>query len=127
MKEVQSFFGIDLQGEGSPQFKVTNRSGKSVAVYCHPSRWTAPRRLVQDHVLQGRQYPRCLKRNRELPSLRWRRLQATPPYELGAAAARALLNRRRTRKVSVASLSPRPTKRSPASYRRQRPPPQASP
>lgn len=45
------FFGTDLEGEGSPQLKVTNRSGKKVAVHCHPSRGLrpqAPSRVIHD-------------------------------------------------------------------------------
>ena len=32
------YFGADLRGEGSPQLKVTNRSGKMVMRHCHPSK-----------------------------------------------------------------------------------------
>ena len=45
------FFSRDLQGEGSPQLKVTNRSGKSVAVHCLPSQGFWPQalsRLIRD-------------------------------------------------------------------------------
>ena len=45
------FFGIGLQGDGSPQLKVTNRSGKTVAVHCHPSQGFWPQalsRLLRD-------------------------------------------------------------------------------
>jgi hypothetical protein len=43
--------GTDLEGEGSPQLKVTNRSGKKVAVHCHPSQAFWPQalsRLLRD-------------------------------------------------------------------------------
>lgn len=39
------FFGTDLVGDGSPQIKVTNRSGKKVAVHCHPSQGLWPEAL----------------------------------------------------------------------------------
>jgi len=39
-------YGTDLEGEGSPQLKVTNRSGKKVAVHCHPSQGFWPQALV---------------------------------------------------------------------------------
>lgn len=45
------YFGTDLNSEGSPQLKVTNRSGKSVAVHCHPSQGFWPQalsRLLRD-------------------------------------------------------------------------------
>ena len=45
------FFGTDLEGEGSPQLKVTNRSGKKVAVHAHPSQGLWPQalgRLIRD-------------------------------------------------------------------------------
>lgn len=45
------FFATDLHGEGSPQLKVTNRSGKKVAVHCHPSQDFWPQalsRLIHD-------------------------------------------------------------------------------
>jgi len=45
------FFGSDLVGEGSPQLKVTNGSGKKVAVHCHPSQGIWPQalsRLIHD-------------------------------------------------------------------------------
>ncbi|MBI2773602.1 MAG: hypothetical protein HYX56_03810 [Chloroflexi bacterium] len=45
------FFGSDLEGEDSPQLKVTNRSGKKVAVHCHPSQGLWPQalsRLIRD-------------------------------------------------------------------------------
>jgi hypothetical protein len=45
------FFATDLVGEGSPQLKATNRSGKKVAVHCHPSQGLWPQalsRLLRD-------------------------------------------------------------------------------
>lgn len=45
------FFGTDVEGEDSPQLKVTNRSGKKVAVHCHPSQGLWPQalsRLIRD-------------------------------------------------------------------------------
>lgn len=45
------FFGTDLRGDGSPQLMVTNRSGKKVAVHCHPSQGFWPQalsRLIRD-------------------------------------------------------------------------------
>lgn len=45
------YFGTGLEGEGSPPLKVTNRSGKHVAVHCHPSQGLWPQalsRLIRD-------------------------------------------------------------------------------
>ncbi len=38
-------YRTDIEGEGSPQLKVTNRSGKMVAVHCHPSQGLWPQAL----------------------------------------------------------------------------------
>jgi hypothetical protein len=40
------YFASDLEGEGSPQLKVTNRSGKKVAVHAHPSQGPGLKRSI---------------------------------------------------------------------------------